>query len=735
MHAPLTSAPRQVQRKCDCTGGGCACPDKKKVQRKARVSEPGDLFEAEADHFADEAMRGGGLAGFDFGRVRVHDDARAHALADARHARAFTYGEDIYFARGERSAPDGQWLLAHELAHTMQQGAASTVRRKEKEEAKDTCTAEQRIDLIAARVRGHSWVEHALRRIDAYRKNPQAAANADVSEALRSHFSAAEPYVSELRNRLMTLRDALVNRMAANDPADRYPIVCQPADFITCRRGPPAAADRTGMDVCPSAFGFNETHFTLLFLHEAAHAFVTDLGGTKTVTDRAYKSDRLYRFLTPEEAFDNAESYAVFVTDLATGTKIKVSRPADEISDCGPRATDIERAIARAQRVSGHVRRMVSGTTGKDFETRYQSQFPGARKPSREEVLKVFVNVDNRIRQPFTIECETSCGGGPGTTGYFRHFLGDVYALHVCPGFFTVPDERRTIETYRMLLQYTEIFNDAESRPYVAIAESIATDDKPAARLAIRDTRPRVLPEDEAAYGDVVALVARVQTSVGKKQGRMPHLVRKLAGTLSGREIVVRFHKTPGAPPRYDADSNVLLLPPRGTMPDAQLMLDLFRETTRMERDVTASEAEFTTPVEGETSEKREAQEKSLVQAQGDLVPEMKAAGIDVAAADANIAAGAAREQASIAVPPSLTFRVHIQAGGDAILVGKSREIPLGNIPRALWQREFVERWLDGAIRSRADAERKAAFGAGHTRLHFRAYQYGEEVAEVVQTS
>lgn len=61
--------------------------------------------------------------GHDFGRVRLHTDTRAADSARTIHARAFTVGRNIVFGGGEY-APDttaGQQLLAHELAHVVQQ--------------------------------------------------------------------------------------------------------------------------------------------------------------------------------------------------------------------------------------------------------------------------------------------------------------------------------------------------------------------------------------------------------------------------------------------------------------------------------------------------------------------------------------------------------------------------------------------------------------------------------------
>jgi|GEM_PF-685871 len=67
----------------------------------------------------------------DFSQVRVHTGSEAGVLSRSIHAQAFTHGSDIYFNSGKYSphTSGGSLLLAHELTHTIQQGA-SPVQRK-----------------------------------------------------------------------------------------------------------------------------------------------------------------------------------------------------------------------------------------------------------------------------------------------------------------------------------------------------------------------------------------------------------------------------------------------------------------------------------------------------------------------------------------------------------------------------------------------------------------------------
>jgi len=64
----------------------------------------------------------------DFGQVRIHTDAQSADSAAAEHARAYTVGQDIVFGAGEYDpgSPEGRRLLAHELAHTVQQKGGAT---------------------------------------------------------------------------------------------------------------------------------------------------------------------------------------------------------------------------------------------------------------------------------------------------------------------------------------------------------------------------------------------------------------------------------------------------------------------------------------------------------------------------------------------------------------------------------------------------------------------------------
>ncbi|WP_044956868.1 eCIS core domain-containing protein, partial [Halomicrobium katesii] len=73
----------------------------------------------------------------DFSDVRIHTGAKAAEAADAIDAKAFTCGNSIVFNSGEYDpeSTEGQFLLAHELAHVKQQNGGAPLSMMPQQEA------------------------------------------------------------------------------------------------------------------------------------------------------------------------------------------------------------------------------------------------------------------------------------------------------------------------------------------------------------------------------------------------------------------------------------------------------------------------------------------------------------------------------------------------------------------------------------------------------------------------
>jgi hypothetical protein len=95
-------------------------------QSRMVIGPAGDSYEREADAAAEwvsNAPSGDTHRNHDFSRVRIHNGAEADTSARSVGALAYTVGSDIVFAAGQYAPATarGRNLLAHELAHTVQQ--------------------------------------------------------------------------------------------------------------------------------------------------------------------------------------------------------------------------------------------------------------------------------------------------------------------------------------------------------------------------------------------------------------------------------------------------------------------------------------------------------------------------------------------------------------------------------------------------------------------------------------
>jgi hypothetical protein len=115
LHAPPRNAPSAVKPMFKRAPADEPVHDARAVD--AGLHSPGQALDTGTRSFMESRF------GQDFSRVRVHADAQAAASARAVNALAYTVGPDLVFGAG-RYAPgstEGRRLLAHELAHVVQQ--------------------------------------------------------------------------------------------------------------------------------------------------------------------------------------------------------------------------------------------------------------------------------------------------------------------------------------------------------------------------------------------------------------------------------------------------------------------------------------------------------------------------------------------------------------------------------------------------------------------------------------
>jgi hypothetical protein len=90
--------------------------------------------------------------GADLSSVRVHTGSESQGAADAVGAKAYTMGQDIHFGAGhyDPGSSAGEHLLAHEVAHTVQQAGSTPIRQNKLEVSSPDDAAEHEADSAAA---------------------------------------------------------------------------------------------------------------------------------------------------------------------------------------------------------------------------------------------------------------------------------------------------------------------------------------------------------------------------------------------------------------------------------------------------------------------------------------------------------------------------------------------------------------------------------------------------------
>jgi Domain of unknown function (DUF4157) len=157
-HVASTIMRKHAGAPCSCSPGEVMCEECQQKQSQPTISRrasapaapshvprivsdvlrsPGHPLDSAARAFFEPRF------GHDFSHVRVHTDSHAADSARSINAHAYTSGSDIVFAPGQYSpaTETGRSLLAHELAHVIQQsGSQPPVLARQQEDEENTST-------------------------------------------------------------------------------------------------------------------------------------------------------------------------------------------------------------------------------------------------------------------------------------------------------------------------------------------------------------------------------------------------------------------------------------------------------------------------------------------------------------------------------------------------------------------------------------------------------------------
>ncbi len=313
-----------VQRKCaGCAGGAscaeCAHDDEEHLLQRKAVAD-GGVSTASTAAVLGPLGTGRPLAhdalayfeprfGADFGGVRVHTGPTAETSARALNAAAYTIGRNIVFGE-DQYRPEthaGRHLLAHELAHVLQQrtrGDVPHVQTRVVDDAEHvTCRTTRAGSAALITARETEAATRAEAAATALRARPLAeATRALLWTRFRLDYNDALVrcrFLPTIADRFADIADEIRN----TDCVYRCTSTGEPETECTTLHAFAVTTAPVGRRIalCTSFWGLPDPEQALTILHEWAHYLFVARG----LADDA------------DSSFDNAECYAAFAFELA----------------------------------------------------------------------------------------------------------------------------------------------------------------------------------------------------------------------------------------------------------------------------------------------------------------------------------------------------------------------------------------------------------------------------------
>jgi hypothetical protein len=270
--------------------------------------------------------------GHDFTSVRIHADAAAAQSAVDLNAHAYTLGKDVVFGAGQYQAAtdNGKRLLAHELAHVLQQqGSANAMGVLQR----SPIFPDTSCDRGKIKEKISEYVAIAL---DLVKQTVALLSNPDqVAGPLRRffHFDPTIPGQMLAAPRVLpTLRNNLEKLQAELEaPVDSH---CETGDAVRGSRGGAKFDRDTGLVIREAGITYNRNTLRMITLprqivntiiHEYAH--LANVGHHQPPGEPISNEDSTkVRGLTTLEALNNAESYMRFVRAVTSEPLITLTR-------------------------------------------------------------------------------------------------------------------------------------------------------------------------------------------------------------------------------------------------------------------------------------------------------------------------------------------------------------------------------------------------------------------------
>ncbi|WP_444997851.1 eCIS core domain-containing protein [Aliikangiella sp. IMCC44359] len=294
------------------------------------------------------------------------------------------------------------------------------------------CNQEQMQTILSKIQTAKNWARRAKNRVNNFISRP--ANNVPVQSLLDRYFfhqsSAGNLTVAQQQTHARQISRNLETVEQQNNPFSQY---CASQFDLTCRAMAAAyvSSSTRRITYCNSFFSSSSNWQSFALFHELMHAY-------SGVDDRGYGNERIFAYLSPANAINNADSYALFVVELLNevgGARgVRSPAPNDSYADCNANQQNIlrrdfafaSRMVLNSLNVLPSTPRIGSAEALAHFKTDQPSQLA--------QVIKRLKKLDTEISSRINFECEDSCDSG--TAGYYYSVFGNT--AHICPAYFRI---------------------------------------------------------------------------------------------------------------------------------------------------------------------------------------------------------------------------------------------------------------------------------------------------------
>ena len=338
-------------------------------------------------------------------------------------------------------------------------------------ETRDSCVPDKRTKITDTKALVVKWAETGIRILvdfDLRAIDPVKGKKAEL--LLDKHF------YHQKTNRLLwdeekeKLNEIIAEqfRKVKNFASTPFNFVCASPFDRLCKTLAGAYVSQTKKEAvfCPSFFSGKNKYGGYTLFHELFHSHAGR-------GDTGYEHERIYKYLPPLAAVNNADSYTNLVLEVTEGSDVAdrlLQTPDDKFPDCtDEQKKELAFLLAYADRIITNALNTIGSSEYivQNLGDAAQKHFKSKNSEDLKKHIKRFQEIDTKLTTAVTIKCSKDAGKHMIKSGAGR--------IITAPNFYTIRSEDRKMELLlQSLCELGAGLNAEEAAPHAAYALAVS---------------------------------------------------------------------------------------------------------------------------------------------------------------------------------------------------------------------------------------------------------------------